>query len=387
MAESLFESKGLTLHVHNPLALGNEHLYDVSDKVTDYAHELTANGGFKSAQVSLGLNKEDIEDWIQHGLGRRLLVYNPGMAVIWEGFVNTINASLGPVAITRGPLLSAPNRARLVYSSVDTSVTPPVVGIRKTTAQANNTVQQAKYGIIEKVLSCGGASDANAVYIRDTFLEENADPETSETLSLGGQQVSISLDCLGYYAWLGAYVFNSTTTGTQSIKVKLQAVLAANPNAGMFSTDYGGIATNAMTVGAYDNDDRLASDVLNGLVAMGDAAGARYTLGMYSGREVTYTAVPAAPYYQHVLGDRKSQITTMNEDPVFPWDVRPARWIFYPDVLPGAVPSVSGVQKGPRYQFIESVRFRLPNNLDLSGSKVNTLPQVLASLGLSGIGA
>ena len=71
------------------------------------------------------------------------------------------------------------NKVALVYSTVDTSVTPPAVGVRKKTAYANDTASQGRYGIIEKVLSSGGSTDANATNIRDTYIAENAEAETT----------------------------------------------------------------------------------------------------------------------------------------------------------------------------------------------------------------
>jgi hypothetical protein len=95
-------------------------------------------------------------------------------------------AHIGNLSGKRGPLMAVANKVALVYSTVDTSVTPPAVGVRKTTPYATDVPSQAKYGIIEKLLSSGGSTDANATNIRDVFIGDNHEPETTETISIAG---------------------------------------------------------------------------------------------------------------------------------------------------------------------------------------------------------
>jgi hypothetical protein len=87
-------------------------------------------------------------------------------------------------------LLDVGNRISVVYTPIlDATVDPPVVGVRQPTAIAEDSDSQDRYGIVEKVLSGGTCFQADAERYRDTFLAENALPQTGETLAIGQGQI------------------------------------------------------------------------------------------------------------------------------------------------------------------------------------------------------
>lgn len=383
-----FSDTGIAVYATEPLVLSATTKYQksLSQLVDNYTHTIDANGGYKAASIGMTMRQDDIEDWLEYGLERHIVVYNEGGIIVWEGFVNDITADIGGLNIMRGPVMNVANKVAIVYSTVDTSVTPPAVGVRAKTAYNSDTASQAKYGIIEKVLSCGGSTDALATVIRDTFLAENAEPETTQTINLGvGGGLSITLNCLGYSEWLNAYTYNSTTTGTTTLSVRLQAVLTADPN-GIISTDYSKITANTLSIPAYVNDDNLALDYINGLVASGDAAFNRYTFGVYANQRAEYTVMPTAQEYTWHLADGGGLSTPYGRN-IEPWDVLPAKWIFIPDFMIGRVPTSTNLRDDPRYMFIESLTFTAPYGLTMTGAKISKMPQILGQLGLSGIGA
>jgi len=333
------------------------------------------------------LQQGDIEEWLENGLGRHIVVYNEGAQVIWEGFVNDMEATIGGLSIKRGPLMGVANKVAIIYSTVDTSVSPPAVGVRKKLAYANDTASQAKYGILEKVLSVGGATSANAAYIRDTFIADSAEAETTPTqIVLGGTGgLSMSLNCLGYVHWMNAYTYNSTTTGTTTLSARIQAVLTADPNT-ILSTDYGRITANTLSVPAYEQDDPLALAYVNGLVVLGDVAYNRYTFGIYADRQAYYTVMPSTQEYTWRISDGGEVYTPLGEM-VRPWDVKPARWVQIPDFLIGRISDATALRDDPRMMFVESLTYSAPYGLTLTGAKIAKLPQILGQLGLMGVGA
>jgi hypothetical protein len=358
----------------------------LSPYIESYSHVIEANAGYKSASIGLVLSLNDIEEWLENGLGRDISVYNEGGQPIWEGFVNDIEANIGGLTVIRGPLMDIANKVAIVYSTVDTSTSPPAVGVRTKTAYSSDLPSQARYGIIEKVLSSGGQTDANALYVRDTHLEENKDAETTPTqINLGGSDLSLRLNCLGYVHWLNAYTYNNTTTGTTTLSVRIQAVLTASPN-NILSTDYSRITANTLSIPYYENDDQIAWDYIKGLLVLGDVAYNRYTFGVYANRRVYYTVMPTTQAYVWNIGDG-GKVYTPNNDIVRPWDVLPARWAHIPDFMIGRISDNTQMRDDPRYMFIESLNFTAPNGLTLNGSKTGKLSQILGQLGLSGIGA
>lgn len=371
---------GLTIAVRNSVFAGNAPLFRLSDQVAGYGDVIEANGGYKSASLSLTGEELAWEDWFENGLARDITVYDDAHQVIFEGFVNQVGLRLGGRSLERGPLMDIANRVSVVYSTVDTSTDPPTMGNRAVTAVVNDTASQAKYGILEEIYSVSGCTAVDAVAIRDTFLAEHKQPETSESLDISGSSnPSIDLGILGYGAYLDKYTYTSTGTGTTPLSTRLAAVIAADPN-GLFRTS---IASNTLAVPAYDSDGRRAREILDSLVSMGDAASNRYTLGVYKNRTVTYAQVPTNFDYQFRLS--KGTLETFGGGKIHPWTVLPGKWLFYPDFLPGrGTPPASALRGDPRALFIESVSFSAPYGLSINGGKVRRLPSLLAKLGLGG---
>ena len=375
----------LTLIAKEPLWIGTGLIDDdLAFKVDGIQAVWTAIGGYWSLNFSLRGNQDLVEDWLENGLGRDITLYSPALIPIWEGAVNQVSGNIGAMSLGRGPLLDAPNRVRTIYSTVDTSVTPPAVGVREPTAWADNTDAQAKNGIIERVISVGGATATSAAQIRDTRLADLKEPKSSETDNLGSStETHVNIECLGYYHWFKAFVFNSTTTGLQSVDAKLQAVINADPN-GIISTDSGNIAANATEVGAWENNDPQAASIIKGLVALGDAANNRYVLGVYRDRKVHYSAAPTTPKFQRTLADPGQWLELFGSGgQLDPWDVEPGEWTFYTDLFTGqSQPTV--LRTDPRYLFIEQGTFDAPWSLVMQGGEVNRGDQLLAKLGLGG---
>jgi len=287
--------------------------------------------------------------------------------------------------VVRGPLTDIANKVAIVYSSVDTSINPPAMGMRVKANYAEDADSQADYGIITKVLSVGGSTQTIAEQIRDTWLAENAWPETSHTYGQGGGDASVTVECLGYVKWLELFPYNQTAnTGTRNLSDKITDVLAAEPNT-LFSTDYTNIASNTLAVRRFENDDNSGWDVIKDLVAKGDTSDNRYLFGIYDDRVAHYEQIPEDTAYHQYIADSNQNVRTPVGDIVRPWDVRPGRWLLYPDFLVGrSIPTNRRLDS--RFEFIESVTYSSPWTISHTGSKVATLPQKLAKLGLGGVG-
>ena len=178
---------------------------------------------------------------------------------------------------------------------------------------------------------------------------------------------------------LGGWIYQDTTAATVQIATKIGLFPAADPN-GLLSTDVSQIAANAALTSRYEDDNRMALDVLNEEVALGDVANNRYTLGLYANQRITYAATPTTAAYQHDILDQVMSVETYGDaSTVDPWDVLPARWMFLYSFLPGRG-QPAALRTDPRFLFIESVRFTAPNAVQVSGQKFSRIPQMLARL-------
>jgi len=400
---SVYRSVGLSISAFKPSIDTSTPLYtpngtlitdQLGQQVDSYDHEILANGGFWSARMTFSDVRQVLESWFAQGLNRHIEVYGPELTTVWEGFVNQITYSAGTLTAVHGPVMQVGNRVSVTYTPIlDATTTPPTVGTQTTTTIQDDDDSRALYGVLETVLSQGqllddGTTD-EAEQIRDTFLAENAWPQSSEELGLGDTSTpSITLDCLGYVHRLQRYVMQDTTAATVQISNddgtgKVQLALADDPN-GMFSTDYSKTVDNAFLTSRYENDNRMAWDVITDLVGVGDVNDARYTFGVYEDRRAVYTAVPTDVQYQHRIGGAGMRLERYGSgQEIMPWLARPARWLFLPDFLTGqTVPAT--MRRDPRHIFVESVRYSAPWGLQISGDKVGRLDQMLAKLGMRG---
>ena len=388
---SHFQSTGLSISIWKPaIAAGTSYtprglLIDgaLQNRIDGYGHELSAEGGYRAASFSISGDQNYVEDWIENGVGRHIEVYNPSLGLIWAGFVNGISATVGRLAISRGPMVDIANRTLAIYTVVDTTTNPPLTGPSgQVTALADDTTSQNRYGIWEKVIDAGTVTVINATTIRDTYLEEHKQPETSQEFGSGGN-LSVTVECLGYWAFFLAYTYSqAANSGTRLVEQKIADIINADTN-GIFPADFSQIMANGLLVPRYDDTESVAWELLKSLASLGDASSVRYTIGVYEGQRIEYTVMPADIAYQQRLADEHVETYGIGAI-VQPWDVKPARWLFYPDFLTGRTlpATLSDRRQDPRFEFIESVRYTAPYEVAHNGGKTNTLPQLLAQLGL-----
>lgn len=385
LVRSYSAPRHITIGIFDPLVFGTGQVDEFSSQVSGYEHELLADGGYWSARMTVQDQQLDLEDWYERGLGRRVVTYSPDGVTIWEGIVNTIKLNLGGLTKTIGPVLDIANKVRLIYSYIDTTLNSPVTGLRLTTDWASNTTSQTRYGIMEKILSSGGATPTNADDIRDLYLAENARPGRSEELTFGGGGQSMELECVGVVQFLQTYTYNTTTTGTQNVNAKIQAVLDADPN-NFIAQTFTYLDTNTMPVQTLDNDNRLAWNIVKELVAQGDASNNRWLFGIYADRLARYRLMVEQTDYQQSLSDPGQKVFTPGGKIIEPWYILPGKWLLVTDFMAGRIPDSTSLRDDPRFMFIESVTFRAPQTVVLRGGRVSRLEQKLARLGLAGIG-
>lgn len=392
---TLYETTGLNVSVFQPIIVpGTSYnaegrfICHLASELSSYSHAIAAMGGYTEASIQFSVPFLSIQDWVNYGLGRHVAVKDHALCPVWEGFVNQIEITLGGLALTIGPLMAIGNRVRIVYSKIiDDTVDPPVVGSTEQGAIAEDDDSRTKYGTIEKVLSAGTCTTQEANDYRDAYLAHMAWPSASTMLAVGRADVpTVRLDCQGYNAWLDAYVYETATTGTTTLSTKLLAVLAYCNDA-LFSTDYTHVDTNAYLTSAEEQDLPTALTVIQALTALGDVSNNRWTFGIYDKRMAHYHVIPTLEQtaYRNRLTDKLQVIETMGGQPVYPWSVRPAQWLFLSDFIIGKS-ALAGLYQDPRYMFIEEVRYTAPWELELNGQRAGTLNQLVAKMGLGGMG-
>lgn len=369
-----------------------EYIFDAQS--VSYTHTITASRGFESADITILVNPAYVEDWIRNGICRHVVVYSVGGEIVWEGFIDQISISIGTVVVNIGPIVDIGNRVTCIYTPIiDETTDPPVKGAKMETTIAEDSASQAKYGIREAIVSVGdvledpitGTNDAEE--IRDTYLAEYKEPFVTSELSLGGDSgsIEIKLSCLGYFHYLSAYAYNQTTSivSTQA-HTKINSVLDADPN-NLFASTNADIDYNPILVPAYEDENRLAVDVLEGIISMGDASGNRWTFGVYGDRKVYYKQIESTITYAYSMYRNPNFITNQEETTSYDlWMIRPAHWLILSDLTVDPPPS-SNYRTDRRMIFIEQVTFTAPDSISISGERVGTVEQKINRLGIGGM--
>jgi hypothetical protein len=381
--------KNISIEVQDPLWYSDtsDTFHVLTKEIQSYNHTIIADGGYDNAQFVISGDNILIDNWLDKGLGRHIIVRSTTAKLIWEGFVNKVTIGIGTLTASRGPLFDIANRVSVTYTPIiDIGVDPPVTGSETETPIAEDTDSQTRYGILEQVLSGGQLLDDgtydDAEEMRDLYLAEYAWPFTDETVNLETSAVpTITIECMGYKHWLNVYVHNDYTTGTVTLDNKVKYVLNNDPN-GIFSTDQIHIDSNAQLTGRYEDKNRYAKAIIDEIVALGDGSDNRWTFSVYDDRLCYYEAIPTEVEYYHNLSSTHILSTKMHT-PLEPWDFRPGAWVEISDFMPGESISVTQtpIRKDPRVLFVESVQFTAPNNLTLSGSRISTFTQRLSQLG------
>lgn len=379
--------KGVYCNVHSPMVMGEKYLFDIQ-RFESLNCESQAVGGFWTASIALNLNYQQANDWYENGLGRVIKVYDHQGKLAWEGFTNQVTLATGTSTEVRGPLLSSVNRTFSTYTPRDFTVYPPVDGSQTVTLIVEDLFSQEQFGILEEAVSAGTTTEMTAIKARDRFLAENRYPKTTSDISISpgnASPLSVTLDLLGKVHWLMVFIYENATPGTSYLSNKLKAILNADPN-NVVSTDYSNITDNLYLVDDVENKMRKGWDIISELLSLGDAAtDARYLFGVYENGVPYFNKVPTTIDYIYKLSASRQLVKNyVGGGIVYPWNVRPGRWITTSDLLLGRMVPSTNLDQDVRNKFIESVRFSSPWSVDLSNGATDRLSQMLAKITYSG---
>jgi hypothetical protein len=385
-------NEGIGVTVFSSLISGKRLIEELTGVAVSINTESAAIGGFWSATITLGISRAEAEDWITAGIDRHIEVVGSG-GVEWEGFVNQIDATIGPITLVRGPLQAIANRVKIKYSSLRWDTNPPVGGEAAETTYADNDYSIRKYGVFEEIVSGGELEETGvaAEQIRDLYLKERSEPDTDTNVSFGGtttSEVKVILNCLGYVHRLQRYYYHNFDPDElfiMDLSDKMKLVLNADPNVTITNAS---IYNNDTQVNVYEEGEDKAWSILTNMVNYSDDELRRYTMGIYEDRRFAYAPAPTTPYYFYSLTDRVQQVYDISGNIVPPWRVKPGRWLIVTDFLQGQGAYGDGdhdIYTDPRAMFIERVSYSSPWGLTIDGSKVKRIDQKLARLGLGGV--
>lgn len=342
----------------------------LAGRITAYEHTIAATFGFESCRMNLATNRDEALFWLGK-LMTGLIVYGPDAETVWEGFLTSVDVTLGQKqrSVSLEPMA---NRMRTRYTTVN--------GVNGVTATLSDTASQALYGIKDGVLSLGTASAADAANKNAMALAVRKNPKmtpTSRTASGDLGAVQVSLTFAGWYATLGWLFTSSASTTQTTTTTQVQSLTtAANGVNAFLSTDYTFITASGITATEYIASDTTYLQKIEELLKQGNSSNQRLAWGIYEGRRWVIDAWAGATPGTLTYRERTdtAAITDAAGGEIAPWNIRPNAMLETSDLLdPGPV---STAQDAASRCYIERVTCRI----DQSGWGVDLEPEASNSL-------
>jgi hypothetical protein len=385
---SLLSSVGLDIGLYD--RTGSIFRKKLNQYIGSYTHTIDAVGGFGASNIGMSMIGAEALYLFEQLLAGRIKVTCEGGRIVYEGSINSVGINAGSETETIGALFDIGNRVSITYSPTDYTVYPPVAGSTITSLITEDLDSQARYGIIEKILSMGQTTDATEALAQAVALQEAAYPNRSGDISLspgGGQPIALTIDCVGLKNWFTAYIYNNTNGGLITLDQKIEEIITAEVN-NYISRDFSKIAAHLYACPEEESKDRYAWDILSEVLALGnDTTDDRRNFGVYENGRCFYETIPNTISYRHLLSDPKQCIMDNNAMGTIipPWLLRPGKFLIVPDFITNSIPDIStNLRKDPRIKFLESVSYTAPWSVNLSGGKTDKLSQMLAKITYSG---
>jgi hypothetical protein len=129
-----------------------------------------------------------------------VVIHNEYQSPVWWGIVTEATINLGGISIGK-TLDGMTNRVAVAYTYNDANG----LAVRQTTAWADNTETQARYGIIERLESQGDMETAEALALRDRALDTYGKPIATVNVAGGNGG---TLRCRGLWSTLDWKLYN-----------------------------------------------------------------------------------------------------------------------------------------------------------------------------------
>lgn len=301
---------------------------DLGWRTDNYTHTISDRYGFESMALSFKCSLDEVTDWLQNGLMRSVVVYGPDAQIVWEGYLETISASVGQKKASLS-LKNMANYVRFLWTFAG-AVGNGLPGDTAATPTTASLLSQSLYGRkdylgnLPKVYKTT-VDAACAKTLATLSFPRSAAPTSATTGMLG--DITLDLTFAGWYATLDWNIVSNssltnTATNTQLIATWLPSVGATNA---FLSTNYSGITYTGPLMPEFVAHFSTYKQVVEKLLQVGDSSNNTVAYGVYENR--VFNAVTSAAATPSVVTYRENagsgQIFDAYGNVVQPWDVRP----------------------------------------------------------------
>ena len=337
--------------------------------LASYSHEINLLGGFRSASFSFNAQLPVAEHWFRTGVGRHINAFNSIGNLVWEGVVNEVSFDIGQRSIKIGPLLGISNRINVGWQYPNYGIPgDSLAGVYEETGWDENVDSQAKYGVLEELVSGGTSEYDEAFDLRDRLLDSKSGPGIVETLAVGGEPspISISVSCVGYSRILEKQVYNlywESGLTNVDLSEKINSILDASlyfVNERVILRD---MQTSGITVDPVEEDSSTAWEIINDHIAKSYLEKS-IRCGFFSGMQFSFEIIePVVTYWRktgdsRVFGEKGNQVENS-------------------EIMPGGFMTLADFSTEASYR-IDSVRYDLAGDSASINYHENSLRAILA---------
>jgi hypothetical protein len=212
----------------------------------------------------------------------------------------------------------------------------------------------AVFGRKEDVILESGMSVANAQARAQSERLKRAWPNPTPPSTGGAHEMKTNEDKLQItFAgdWYRLNWLHTTLHGTRTMSDWVRALLGQQTQ-----VTPGRIQANSTDYYVEDQAPLLLGDILKGIAGDGEVGGARWGIGVYAQRKLTYERIDSALRYKFQNG----QIYDIHGGWVAPWLARPG-WMLYQDLPAGGYALTAHAEHDPRWVFVEEWEMMPPD--------------------------
>ena len=301
----------------------------IAQGLLSYEQTLAAMFGFESLRLELVGDLDSALTWLDN-LMIGVQVTSPDAIVIWEGYLHTVELTIGQEQASVS-MDSLANRVTCRYTTY--------LGTPGTSGQISSTGSQSLYGVKDLILSIGTTDSTAATAAATRKLADVAYPRAtaSSTVATGGAgNVQVALTFAGWYQTLDFVVTSSTTTTTADTGTQIGSLLSTLSSTNAFvSTSTANISTTSVSVSQAIPTDTTYRARIEQLIGLGNSSNVRLVGGVYESRVFFLSswagATPTVITYQRFAGE--SFVRDMAFGVVPWWEVLPNKMYQRNDLL------------------------------------------------------
>lgn len=315
----------------------------------EYGHKITSKIGYDIATMKVA----KIKQTPLFLLNKIVHTYVRG-AKVWEGYVESIEINRNGYSITYS--------IADMYNSIQAQYTDSTTNENKILGAISSSLHVDQYGTLQTVINAGTASAYQASRAQAAYLLNHQNVKIVQ----GGfsTERSVTINCRGLFHKLNKVIYTNDLDSIQTVSGKIKDVLDSYTDL-VFNTSV--LTVNSVTVPTLEDQYRTAATIVNELIDIAGPDDERYYFGVYENQNIEYGILNEEVSYEKIPTANGFKVRNGNRY-INPWHVRPDK-----------IARIASFN-GQAYEYITSVSYTAPYDLQIEGAETDSIAGLLANL-------